>query len=207
MIAEKPEEQRICMERMAKVERKTSETEIELELKIDGSGRYDIDTAIPFLDHMLSLMAKHGFFDLKIKAKGDTDVDFHHTVEDIAICLGDGFKQALGNKDGIARYGEASVPMVEAMASVVLDISDRPFLVYNTGLEKGKVGEFDIELTWEFFRAFCSSAGITLHINVICGRDTHHIIEAVFKAFGRALDKATAVDERIEGVMSTKGML
>lgn len=195
------------MERKAKVERKTSETNIELELKIDGSGRYDINTAIPFLDHMLSLTAKHGFFDLKIEARGDTDVDFHHTVEDVGICLGEGFKRALGKKDRIARYGEASVPMVEAMASVVLDISDRPFLVYNSTLKKGKTGEFDIELMWEFFRAFSSSGGITLHINVMYGRDTHHTTEAIFKAFGRALDKATAIDERIEGVMSTKGRL
>jgi len=195
------------MERTAKVERKTSETDIELELKIGGSGQYDIDTTIPFLDHMLSLMAKHGFFDLKIKATGDTDVDFHHTVEDVGICLGEGFKQALGDKDRITRYGETIVPMVEAMASVVLDISDRPFLIYNTMLENGKVGEFDVELIWEFFRSFSSSAGITLHINVMYGTNTHHIIEAIFKAFGRALDKATIIDERIEGIMSTKGRL
>lgn len=195
------------MGRKAKIQRKTTETNIELDLGIDGSGQYDINSSVPFLDHMLSLMAKHGFFDLHIKAEGDIDVDFHHTVEDVGICLGEGFKQALGKKNRIVRYGEASVPMVEAMASVALDISERPFLVYNSGLEKGKVGEFDVELVWEFFRAFCSAAGITLHINVRYGRDTHHIIEAIFKAFGRALDKATAIDERLEGPMSTKGRL
>ncbi|MFH2013279.1 MAG: imidazoleglycerol-phosphate dehydratase HisB [Pseudomonadota bacterium] len=195
------------MERKAKIERKTSETNIKLDLNIDGSGICGVETSVPFLDHMLSLMAKHGFFDLTIKAKGDTSVDFHHTVEDVGICLGEGFKQALGKKDGIVRYGEASVPMVEAMASVVLDICDRPFLVYNNKLKKGKTGEFDTELIWEFFRAFSSSAGITLHINVMYGKDTHHTIEAVFKAFGRALDKATSIDKRIEGVMSTKGKL
>lgn len=195
------------MERKAKVERKTSETDIKLDIDIDGSGKYKIDTSVPFLDHMLSLMTKHGFFDLEIKAKGDTNVDFHHTVEDVGICLGEGIKQALGKKDGIKRYGESTVPMVEAMASVVLDISDRPFLVYNSKLEKGKTGDFDIELIQEFYRAFSTSAGITLHINVGYGEDSHHIIEAIFKAFGRALDKATAFDERIEGVLSTKGML
>ena len=195
------------MGRKAKIERKTSETDITLELNIDGLGQYNMDTSVPFLDHMLSLMTKHGFFDLKIKAKGDTEVDLHHTVEDIGICLGEGFKQALGNKDRVARYGDASVPMVEAMASVVMDISDRPFLVYNTKVKKGKIGEFDIELIWEFFRAFSSSAGITLHINVSYGKNTHHIIEAIFKAFGRALNKATAIDERIKGVLSTKGTL
>jgi imidazoleglycerol-phosphate dehydratase len=195
------------MERKAKIERKTSETDITLELDIDGLGQYNMDTSVPFLDHMLSLMTKHGFFDLKIRARGDTDVDLHHTVEDIGICLGEGFKQALGKKDRIARYGDASVPMVEAMASVVMDISDRPFLVYNTRVQKGKIGEFDIELIWEFFRAFSSSAGITLHINVSYGKNAHHIIEAIFKAFGRALNKATAIDERIKGVLSTKGKL
>ena len=195
------------MERKAKIDRKTSETDIKLDLNIDGSGKYDIDTSIPFIDHMLSLMTKHGFFDLKIKAKGDTEVDFHHTVEDIGICLGQGFKEALGNKDGIKRYGRAMVPMVEALASVVLDISDRPFLVYNSKIEKGKTGEFDVDLLWEFFRAFSSTASITLHINVMYGRDTHHIIEAIFKALGRALDNATAIDGRINGVLSTKGIL
>ena len=195
------------MERKAKIERKTSETDIKLDLNIEGSGKYDIDTSVPFIDHMLSLMTKHGFFDLKIKAEGDTEVDFHHTVEDIGICLGQGFKEALGNKDGIRRYGRATVPMVEALASVVLDISDRPFLVYNSRIEKGKTGQFDVDLLWEFFRAFSSSAGMTLHINVMYGRDTHHIIEAIFKALGRALDKATAIDGRINGVLSTKGIL
>ena len=195
------------MGRKAKIQRRTTETNIALDLEIDGSGQYDINSSVPFLDHMLSLMAKHGFFDLLIKAEGDIEVDFHHTVEDIGICLGEGFRQALGKKDRITRYGEASVPMVEAMASVVLDISERPFLVYNSGLEKGKTGEFDVDLIWEFFRAFCSAGGITLHINVKYGRDTHHIIEAIFKAFGRALDKATTIDERLEGPLSTKGRL
>ena len=195
------------MERKARVERKTKETEIQVDLTIDGSGKYDIETSVPFLDHMLSLMTKHGFFDLKIRAKGDIHVDLHHTVEDVGICLGEGLKKALGNKDRITRYGESVVPMVEALASVVLDISDRPYLVYNNKHKKRKVGQFDTELIWEFFRALSSSAGITLHINLLYGKDTHHTIEAAFKAFGRALDKATRIDERIQGVLSTKGRL
>ena len=195
------------MERKAKIKRKTTETDIKLELNLDGSGEFDIDTGVPFLDHMLSLSAKHGLFDLQIKATGDTHVDFHHTVEDVGICFGDALKQALGDKSRIIRYGEATVPMTEAMASVVLDICDRPFLVYNVKLKKGKTGEFDVELVWEFFRAFSSSAGITLHINCMYGRDTHHIIEAIFKAFGKALDRASSIDERIKGVLSTKGAL
>ena len=195
------------MERKARIERKTSETDIQLDVTIDGSGQYDIKTGVPFLDHMLSLTAKHGFFDLKIQAEGDIDVDLHHTVEDVGICLGEGLKKALGGKDRITRYGEAWVPMVEAMVSIVLDICDRPFLVYNGPLKKGETGQFDTELVREFFRAMSSRSGITLHINILYGKDTHHTIEAVFKAFGRALDKATQIDDRLEGVLSTKGKL
>jgi imidazoleglycerol-phosphate dehydratase len=156
---------------------------------------------------MLSLMAKHGLFDLKIKATGDVEIDFHHTVEDVGICLGEALKKALGNKEGIKRYGDASIPMMETLASVVLDISDRPMVVYNVDLPKEKVGRFDGELAEEFLRAFATHGGINLHVNLLSGSNMHHIIEAIFKALGRALDTATQLDDRIKGVLSTKGKL
>ncbi|MFQ5901749.1 MAG: imidazoleglycerol-phosphate dehydratase HisB [Thermodesulfobacteriota bacterium] len=195
------------MDRAANIKRKTTETEIELELRIDGRGAYKIDTSVPFLDHMLILMTRHGLFDLKIKARGDTDIDFHHTVEDVGICLGEALKKSMGDKKGIKRYGSASVPMMEALASVVMDLSDRPMLVYNVTLPGEKVGGFDGELTEEFLRAFSTHGGINLHVNLLYGSNMHHIIEAVFKALGKALDIATQVDERIKGVLSTKGKL
>jgi len=191
--------------RKAKVERKTKETDITMEIDIDGSGKSTIDTSIPFLNHMLELLAQHGLFDLTVRAKGDTSVDFHHTVEDIGICLGECIKKALGDFKGIKRYGEANVPMGESLGSVVLDICNRPHLVFNTPLASGKVGEFDIELVKEFFSAFARTSGVSLHINVTYGDNAHHIIEAIFKAFARALDMASAIDTRITGVMSTKG--
>ena len=193
--------------RKAEVKRKTKETDIAVEITIDGSGEHTIHTSIAFLDHMLELLAQHGLFDITLKAEGDTEVDYHHTVEDVGICLGECFKKALGDLKGIKRYGEATVPMGESLGSVVLDICNRPNLAFNTPLVKGKVGSFDIELVKEFFNAFAQKSGISLHINVSYGDNTHHIIELIFKAFARALDMASTVDERIAGVMSTKGEL
>jgi len=193
--------------RKTKVTRKTRETDITVEINIDGSGKRTIQTSVSFLDHMIELLAQHGLFDITIKAKGDTEVDYHHTVEDIGICLGECFKKALGDLKGIKRYGEATIPMGESLGSVVLDICNRPNLTFNTPLVEGKVGTFDIELVKEFFSAFAQKSGISLHINVTYGDNTHHIIEAIFKAFARALDMASTVDKRIVGVLSTKGKL
>ncbi len=196
------------MPRKARIIRKTKETGINLDLNLDGKGVYDINTTIPFLDHMLSLFARHGLFDLKIKAAGDIDVDYHHTVEDIGICLGDALKKALGSKAGIKRYGGMTVPMDEAIASACIDVSDRPYLVYKVALpRKSKIKNFDADLVEDFLHALISRSGITLHISAPYGRNIHHIIEAVFKALGRALREATTVDPRIKGVMSTKGKL
>ncbi|MEK6692935.1 MAG: imidazoleglycerol-phosphate dehydratase HisB [Nitrospirota bacterium] len=196
------------MTRKASLERKTKETDIKVELKIDGNGKYDVKTGIPFLDHMFSLFSRHGLFDLRLRAKGDTEVDYHHTVEDIGIILGDTIKKALGDKRGIKRYGEASIPMDETLAMVSLDISGRPYLIYNVKLpRKVKLKDFDPGLVEDFFRALVNHAGITLHINLFYGRDAHHILEAIFKAFGRALDQATMIDPRNKGVPSTKGRL
>lgn len=196
------------MTRKASLPRKTKETDIKVDLKIDGKGDYDIKTGIPFLDHMLSLFSRHGLFDLRLRAKGDTEVDYHHTVEDIGIVLGDAIKKALGDKKGIRRYGEATVPMDETLASVSIDISGRSYLIYNVKLpRKSKLKEFDPDLVEDFFRSIVNHSGITLHINLIYGRDTHHILEAVFKSFGRALDQATKIDPRIKGIPSTKGKL
>ena len=194
--------------RKADITRKTKETDITLVLSLDGNGEYNIDTSIPFFDHMLCLFARHGLFDLKIKAKGDVDVDYHHTVEDIGICLGDAFKKTIGDKKGIQRYGFAAVPMDEAAAWVSLDVSDRPYLVYKVALpKKGKIKDFAPDLVEDFFQAFVNRSGVTLHINVLYGRNVHHIIEAVFKAFGRALSEAVRINPRIKGIMSTKGRI
>ena len=195
------------MSRRASIERVTNETRIRLELSIDGAGKAKICTSVPFLDHMLNLFARHGFFDLEVEASGDIDIDFHHTVEDIGIVLGEAFKQALGDKKGIRRYGQATVPMDETLASVAIDISGRPYLVYHVTLPKVKIGEFDVELAREFFQAFVNHCGLNLHINVMYGENVHHIIEACFKAVARAMDVATQLDPRVEGVMSTKGVL
>ena len=195
------------MVREAKVKRTTSETDIEVRLKLDGTGKYRISSGIPFMDHMISLVAKHGFFDIELRAKGDTDIDFHHTVEDLGICLGQALEKALDKKKGIRRYGSASVPMIDSLASVTLDLSGRSNIVYNVNIVKEKVGEFDTELAEEFFRALAANCGIDLHINKIYGNNTHHTLEAVFKAFAKALDQATSIDQRIKGVLSTKGKL
>ena len=195
------------MERKAQITRKTSETKIELKLTVDGTGESQISTSIPFLDHMLSLLAKHGLFDLEIKARGDTEVDFHHTVEDIGICLGEALKKALGKKEGIKRFGSASIPMMESLANVSLDLSDRSHLVYQVALPPSKIGEFDTELVEEFFRSLCNNGGINLHISVGSVGNMHHVVEAVFKSFARALDEATQIDVRRQGIPSTKGRL
>ena len=194
-------------DRVAEIKRITKETDISLELNIDGTGASDIDTGVGFLDHMLTLFSRHGFFDLKLKATGDTEVDYHHTVEDVGICLGQSVAKACGDKAGIRRFGNSVIPMGESLATVVIDLCDRPFLVFNVPLEKTKVGSFDLELMEEFLQGFTSHCGATLHINLVYGSNTHHIIEAIFKALGRALDQATSKDERIQGVLSTKGML
>ena len=193
--------------RKANIRRKTTETDIEVRLAIDGKGDYDINTGIGFLDHMLSLMAKHGLFDLSIKAKGDLEVDFHHTVEDVGLCLGKAFDEALGGKEKIVRYGSARVPMNEALAQVDVDISSRPFLVLNAELPAAKVGQFDSELAREFLHAFANAARLTLHVNLAYGENVHHCIEAMFKALARALAQGAQQDEHITGVMSTKGKL
>lgn len=194
--------------RKTSVERKTKETNIRIELNLDGTGKYEIDTSVPFLDHMLSLMSKHGLFDVKIKAKGDIEIDNHHTVEDTGITLGRAIKQALGDMRGIRRYGQAWVPMDESLAVVTLDISGRPYLVYKVEFpKKSKLKDFDPDLIEDFLQAFIGHSGITLHVTVPYGRNTHHIIEAVFKAFGRALRQAVELDPRVKGVPSTKGKL
>lgn len=195
------------MVRKGEINRKTKETRITLRLDLDGSGKYSISTGIPFFDHMLSLLAMHGFFDLRIEAEGDIEVDFHHTVEDVGICLGDGFRKAVGDGEGLRRYGMAIIPMDETLVSVALDLSMRPYLVYNPSLKKRRVGLFDLDLIEEFYRAFINHGGITLHINTLYGKNSHHIIEAIFKGVGRALDMASLLDQRVSGVMSTKGML
>lgn len=195
------------MGRKGEINRKTKETRIALRLDLDGSGEYSISTGIPFFDHMLSLFAMHGFFDLHIEAEGDIGVDFHHTVEDVGICLGDGFKEAIGDGKGLRRYGMAIIPMDETLVSVALDLSMRPHLVYNPGLKRRRVGLFDLDLIEEFYRAFINHGGVTLHINTMYGKNSHHIIEAIFKGVGRALDMASSLDQRVTGVMSTKGRL
>jgi imidazoleglycerol-phosphate dehydratase len=196
------------MEREAKLERKTKETEIKLRLNLDGKGLSEIDTGIPFIDHMLSLMAAHGFMDIQIAARGDTEIDDHHTVEDLGICLGMGISQALGEKKGIRRFGEATVPMDEVLSRVVIDISNRPFLAYRVSLVESKTGKFDVGLVKEFFRAVVNYSGITMHVDLISGDDAHHIAESIFKAFGKALDQAVGIEDRLEsGVPSTKGVL
>jgi imidazoleglycerol-phosphate dehydratase len=195
------------MSRKASIERVTKETQIRLSLELDGKGISKVCTSVPFLDHMLDLFTRHGLFDMEVEAKGDIDIDFHHTVEDIGIVLGQAFREALGDKKGIRRYGQATVPMDETLASVAIDLSGRPYLVYNVKVPKVKIGEFDVELVREFFQAFVNNCGANLHVNVMYGDNVHHILEACFKSAARALDQATQMDPRIEGVLSTKGKL
>ena len=194
--------------RTAKVERKTRETQVAVSLNLDGSGKGRIQTPIPFLTHMLELMAKHGLFDLTLRARGDVAVDEHHTMEDVGIVLGEAFRKALGDKAGVRRYGSAQVPMDEALAAVSLDLSGRPFLVYNVSLpRRERIKGLDVRLFEDFFLAFVNHSGTTLHVNLHYGRNAHHILEGIFKAFGKALDQATQVDPRVKGVPSTKGRL
>jgi len=195
------------MSRTAQLSRKTAETDITLKLELDGEGNSVIDTGIGFLDHMLTLFSKHGLIDLEIKAQGDLQVDAHHTVEDIGIVLGQAIKQALGDKSSIRRYGTSYVPMDEALAMVCVDLGGRPYLVFNSRYTNERVGDMETELVEEFFRAVSVNAAMNIHINVLYGSNNHHIVEAVFKAFGRALDEAVRCDGRIKGVMSTKGLL
>ncbi|WP_242176280.1 imidazoleglycerol-phosphate dehydratase HisB [Priestia koreensis] len=195
------------MMREARIARKTNETNIDLTLAIDGEGQAELETGVPFLDHMLDLFTKHGQFNLNLDAKGDVEIDDHHTTEDIGICLGQALKEALGDKKGIKRYGNAFVPMDDALAQVVVDLSNRPHFEIRGDIPSSRVGTFDTELVHEFLWKFALEARMNLHVIIHYGRNTHHIIEAVFKAMARALDEATTVDPRIKGVPSTKGML
>ena len=195
------------MNRRTENERCTSETEIAIELCIDGDGEYDIDTGIGFFNHMLEGFAKHGFFDLLVRAHGDTEVDTHHTVEDVGITLGEAFLQALDDKEGIRRFGYFILPMDDALVLVSLDFSGRPYLAFDADLKAPTLGTFETETVREFFQGFTNAAKINLHIKQLAGENTHHIIEAMFKAFAKALDMATGFDDRIDGVLSTKGVL
>ena len=193
--------------RAGAVHRKTKETDIKLNLKLDGQGVTSIQSGVSFMDHMLILFGVHGFFDLEIKGAGDVEVDDHHTVEDLGICLGQALKQALGDLSGICRYGFSVIPMDEALAQVAVDISNRPYLHYEAPIKDQKVGTFDTALAKEFLRALSLHAGLTLHVKVIHGDNTHHIIEAVFKALGRALGQAVSLEPRTTGPLSSKGSL
>jgi len=194
------------MSRVSRITRKTRETDIEVELNLDGTGRVDLATGIPFLDHMLHLFAAHGYFDLTVKAVGDLEVDQHHTVEDIGICLGQAFREALGEKSGVRRYGEARVPMDEALAQAVVDLSNRPFLYFDVRFAP-VAAALDPQLVKEFWRAVAVQGGMTIHLEVPYGENTHHIMEAIFKAMARALDRASQPEPRASGAPSTKGVL
>ncbi|MEE8304536.1 MAG: imidazoleglycerol-phosphate dehydratase HisB [Candidatus Tectomicrobia bacterium] len=192
------------MERHSSIHRRTAETDITVSLELDGSGASTIDTGIPFLDHMLSMIARHGFFDLDVHAEGDLAVDYHHTVEDVGICLGQAFHQAMGSKQGMRRYASASVPLEETLAAAVVDFCDRPYLVYNVAVPSGRIGTFDVELIETFFLGFTSHSQATIHLNLHYGRNRHHIAEALFKAFSRAADEAVRLDTRLTGLLTTK---
>ena len=198
---------KLLMTRTSQVKRSTKETEIEVSLDLDGQGESEIDTSIPFLDHMLSQLSRHGYFDIKLKAKGDIQIDYHHTVEDVGIALGEAFTKALGDKKGIRRFADTQAPLNEALAQTVIDISGRGYFVFNATLPKSKIGEFDVELVPEFFQAFAINAGITLHMNCPYWENLHHVVEALFKSFARALDIACSLDSRTDQVPSTKGKL
>jgi imidazoleglycerol-phosphate dehydratase len=195
------------MSRFAKVERKTHESSVLIELELDGEGHCDIDTGVPFFDHMLNQLGKHGGFNLKVKTVGDIHIDSHHTVEDTAIAFGQALKQALGDKVGISRFGDATVPLDEACAQAVVDVSGRPYVVHEEPDMVGVIGTYDTTLTRHVFESIVSSAQIALHVRVISGRNAHHIVECQFKALARALRSAVALDPRIKGVPSTKGVL
>lgn len=193
--------------RKTNVQRKTKETDISIEINLDGKGNASIDTSIPFLDHMLNLFSFHGLFDLKVAAKGDIEIDYHHLMEDLGITMGEAIKKALGDKKGIKRYGEATIPMDESLAQVVIDLSGRPYLVYNVKPPKGALRDLEASLFEDFFRSLSNHAMINIHIIVKYGRDIHHIFEAIFKAFGRSLKESVSIDQRIKGVPTTKGKL
>ena len=194
-------------ERKGEYKRKTLETEVEVKINLDGKGINNLRTEIYFLNHMLTLFARHGFFDLEIKAKGDLEVDYHHTIEDIGICLGEAIKKALQDKKGIKRYGFTILPMDESLVQVALDLSGRGQLIYKVQFKQERVGSFEVSLVEEFFRALSYHAGITLHINLLYGKNSHHIIEAIFKAFARSLDEATREDNRLDNIPSIKGII
>ncbi len=194
------------MARESQVERTTKETKIKVRWKIDGAGEYSISTGVPLFDHMLELFAKHGFFDLDVAAQGDTDVDAHHTVEDVGIAMGAALKQALPGFEGVRRYGSVAVPMDEALCLCAVDLCGRPNLVVN-GKVRGKIGAFDVEVMKEFLKGLVNEARITVHVNVLYGENLHHKVEAVFKALARALGEAAALDPRVKGALSTKGVL
>lgn len=193
--------------RSAAIERKTRETRITIELELDGSGRAEISTGVPFLDHMLDSFARHGFFDLKVQAQGDTEIDDHHTVEDVGIVMGRAFGQALGDRAGIRRFGNATVPLDEALCTSVVDLSGRSYLAYNVKIKQERVGQFQTELVHDFLKAFSDEARMNLHVIMHSGRNPHHIIETIFKSLAKAMDQATAVEPRTREVLSTKGTL
>jgi imidazoleglycerol-phosphate dehydratase len=193
--------------RNAEVQRKTRETAVAVALRLDGSGRGEISTGVPFLDHMLDSFARHGFFDLRVTATGDLHIDDHHTVEDVGIVLGRAFRQALGDRSGIRRFGNATVPLDEALCTAVVDISGRSYLAYNIEIREERVGNFQTILVHDFMKAMADETGMNLHLNLHAGRNPHHIVEATFKALARAMDQATAVEPRLSGVLSTKGTL
>jgi imidazoleglycerol-phosphate dehydratase len=193
--------------RAGSVARKTKETDIRLELALDGEGRTAVKTGVPFLDHMLELFGKHGLFDLKVDARGDVEVDDHHTVEDVGLVLGQALREAVGDKAGLRRFGEATVPLDEALVQTVVDLSGRPFLVYDVTIKQARIGRFDVELIHDFLLALVNQAGMNLHVRMLSGRNPHHVIEATFKGLARALDLATQRDPRVRGVLSTKGTL
>ncbi len=195
------------MQREASISRKTRETDVTVELKLDGSGESDINTGIPFFDHLLVAFARHGLFDLVMRAKGDLQVDQHHTVEDAGIVLGQALRAAIGDGSGLTRFGSAHLPMADARVDVDLDLSSRPWLVYRVELRRDWVGQFDAALVEDFLYAFSSHGGVDLHVSLAYGHNVHHIVEAVFKGLGRALDSATRLDPRIQGPLSTKGSL
>ena len=193
--------------RKADIHRQTTETDIHLIIRVEGEGKYEVSTGVPFLDHMLELFARHGFFNLSVQASGDIAVDDHHTVEDVGLALGQALREALGDKHGIRRFGAASVPLDEALVECVVDLSGRPFLAYNLDIRQERVGSFSTELIHDFFLALTNQVGMNLHLNMTQGRNPHHIIEAGFKAFARALSSAVEYDPRVQGVLSTKGSL
>ena len=193
--------------RSACVERKTRETDVKVEIDLDGTGEYDVSTGIAFFDHMLESFAKHGLFDLRIQAKGDLAVDTHHTVEDVGIALGQALRQALGSAEGIRRYGQRSLPMAEARVEVALDVSNRPYLVYRVDLANDRIGSFDAGLAEDFLYAFSQNAGVDLHVELRYGRNPHHVVEAVFKGTARALREALELDPRGAGLPTVKGAL